>query len=225
MNVKYTAIAVFIIIIGALGWFMTHSVSAPTSTPQNTPQSMRDAKSLKTSTLDTEDKASSTIDSIKTAMGLNKKMKCTYGDATGAGVATTLFIEGSKMKTMTSVNNETMYSVFDGDTHYTWTEGSKKQGFKMDKACLDTMKTMAEKMPQSKSMAPTADAPDIDAIDALKNVRCESAESEDFSIPKDIEFADQCAAMQDSMKMLEQMKNSGVMSGRESGAMNIPQPK
>jgi hypothetical protein len=49
-----------------------------------------------------------------------------------------------------------------------------------------------------------------------ENVRCTPATSEDFSIPTDIVFTDQCEMLKNSMKALESMK------GQLPAGMNIP---
>jgi len=54
----------------------------------------------------------------------------------------------------------------------------------------------------------TTTSQDIEAsFDATKNVACEVATSEDFSIPTDINFVDQCAMIRESTKTLESIKS------------------
>jgi hypothetical protein len=82
----------------------------------------------------------------------------------------------------------------------------------MDAAC---MKSMAEKMPAIDSDKKMPTTEDIrGTFDAAKNVKCEPAASADFTLPTDVTFTDQCAMMQNSMKMMEQVKDkipAGVM--------------
>ncbi|MBO8888972.1 hypothetical protein INN86_14050, partial [Staphylococcus aureus] len=56
------------------------------------------------------------ISSIKDAMGLGKKMKCTYSDPSKTGVVSTIFIDGQKTKFSSVVNGETVSGIFDGTT-------------------------------------------------------------------------------------------------------------
>lgn len=148
------------------------------------------------------------ISSIKDAMGLGKKMKCTYSDPSKTGVVSTIYIDGQKTKFSSVVNGETVSGIFDGTTQYTWMTGKTVQGFKMDKACMDEMKDFAAKMPQGE-ITPTPTSEDIASLETrASNVSCEPAESEDFSIPSDITFTDQCEMLRGSMKALEQMKSS-----------------
>jgi hypothetical protein len=146
------------------------------------------------------------IGSIKDAMGLGQKMKCTYSDKDGSGVSSTVFVDGQKFKFTTEANGEKMYGVFDGDTQYMWTADAKKQGWKMTKACTEELGKTAEKMTEGSSTSTATPQDFQESFDSAENVRCEPAGSEDFSIPADITFVDQCEMIRDSMKALEQMK-------------------
>ncbi len=190
-------IIILLILIGI--WFVIKKAPAPQE--NNTPPT----QSLSDATPPTPEK-STVINSIKDAMGMGTKMECTYALGTDANTTSTIFVDGQKIKTATSVSGMTMYGIFDGDTQYTWTEGSTTQGFKMSKSCMDEMKNLAPQKAQGNVPTP-APVQDYQSYDKAQNVSCKAAtEDVDFSIPSDITFVDQCEMMRDSMKAMEQMK-------------------
>lgn len=147
----------------------------------------------------------SMIGSIKDAMGLGKKMKCTYSEKDGSGVSSTVYVDGQKFKFTTEANGEKMYGVSDGDTQYMWT-GTKKQGFKMTKACIEELGKTAGQATEGSGANTTTPQDFEKSFETAENVRCEAATGEDFSAPADIAFVDQCEMMRSGMKALEQMK-------------------
>lgn len=196
---KVLAIVVVVVLLAITGYLWNRrNTSQPNESTTNTaPISENTAPQTK----DT----SSVIGSIKDAMGLGKKLRCTYSDTTGTGATSTVFIDGQKVKFSTTVNGETSNGIFDGETQYIWTTGKTNNGFKMTKACMDEMKDFASKM-SSGNTPETTPMKDYSSFDDAKNINCESAENEDFSVPATIEFVDQCEMLRNSMKALDQMK-------------------
>ncbi len=142
------------------------------------------------------------IASIKDAMSSGAAMSCTYAvGEEGKTYESTVMVQGEKFRADAVVSEMTTHVVFDGNDQYMWTEGTKT-GFKMSKACLDEMsKTVTSTENQG---SPLQDAKAT--FDAAKNVKCSPAGNIDLSVPTDITFTDQCAQMQESMKMMEQYK-------------------
>lgn len=142
------------------------------------------------------------ISSIADAMSSGVAMRCTYAMSEGeTAFESTVIVQGEKFRADSVVSGITTYALSDGTDQYVWNEGSKT-GFKMSKACLEEIGKMASTT-EEKS-APLKDVKDT--FDAAKNVRCSPATGADFSIPQDVTFADQCTAMKDSLKMMEQYK-------------------
>ncbi|MDD5084104.1 MAG: hypothetical protein PHT88_04245 [Candidatus Moranbacteria bacterium] len=193
---KTLLIAVVIAIIIAAGWYFWNKSSAPKAAPDTSEATPEMAP------LPSIEEKTGVISSIKDAIGLGKKLACTYTSTGNSAISSTVFIDGQKTKTIAAVNGETMYGIFDGKTQYTWTTGANKQGFKMDKSCMEELKTLA---PQAAAPTP-APIQDYDSFDAAQNVSCTAAEEEDFSIPSDITFVDQCEMIKSSMETLDQMK-------------------
>jgi hypothetical protein len=81
------------------------------------------------------------ISSIKDAMGLGKKMECTYKIKMGDGtLESKTYVEGKKYKGTTVIEGKTQNSVFDGKVMYIWAEG-EKTGMKFDVECMEGLQT------------------------------------------------------------------------------------
>ncbi|MGB4833976.1 MAG: hypothetical protein WBP40_03020 [Candidatus Moraniibacteriota bacterium] len=148
------------------------------------------------------------VSSLKEAMGLGQKMQCTYAMSKGDDqVVSTVFIEGSKVKSTTTVGDMTMYSLMDGENQYSWTSASKT-GMRMSKACLEKLQTSVKDLPKPAGAPTPAEPQDMEkAFDMAKNVKCEPASGADFTIPKDVTFTDQCAMLEQSTKLMQEMKD------------------
>lgn len=146
------------------------------------------------------------VSSIKDAMGLGQKMQCTYMMSEGGkAFESKVMVDGEKYASTTTIDNMTVYGVFDGENQYSWTSATKT-GMKMSKACLEKMQATAQNMAKP-AETPGAAPQDMEkAFEMAKNVKCEPASGADFTIPKDVAFTDQCAMMEQSMKMMEEMK-------------------
>lgn len=148
------------------------------------------------------------VSSIKEAMGLGQKMQCTYSMTEGGkAFESKVVVDGEKYASTTTIDAMTVYGVFDGEDQYSWTSGSQT-GMKMSKACLAKLQESAKDLPTSTETQSATAPQDIEkAFDLAKNVKCEAASGADFTIPKDVTFTDQCAMMEQSLKMMEDMKS------------------
>lgn len=150
------------------------------------------------------------VASIKDAMGLGKSMRCSYTmDQGGKPIQATVWVDGEKFKTVTQVDGMEVNGIFDGANQYSWTSAAKV-GMKMSKECMEKMMKNAEDLaavsgPAGGTMPRMEDFKA--GFDMAKNVSCEAAGTVDLTLPKDITFTDQCAMMQDSMKMMQEMKD------------------
>lgn len=196
---KFIPVILVVLILIGIGAYVANQRQGTPATDSSQPASEMPAQSQQTP------EKSSVINSIKDAMGFGEKMKCTYSDPENASATSTIFIDGQKVKFMTAANNETMYGIFDGKTQYMWTTGKTKQGFKMDESCMDEIKQFSSQLPGGSEIAPVED---FQELDSAQNVQCEPAKGEDFSIPSDINFIDQCEVLRNSMKALDQMKQN-----------------
>lgn len=203
---KFLPVFALVIIILLALWFFWFRLR---STSPSTEQGGSGETSSQTALPPTEEK-NGVISSIQDAMGLGKKMKCVYSATDGNG-ASTIFVDGQKFKFTSEVNGLKMYGLFDGATQYTWTS-KDKQGWKMDKTCLDELSASVPKVTQENSGTGSSDQPtsqsDLrDSFASAQNVQCSPATGEDFSVPADIIFADQCQMIKDSKKAMEQVKD------------------
>lgn len=168
-----------------------------------------DSKNALTGALDSAKEAKQGLEnkgmvaSIKDAMTSGVAMSCTYvvGEE-GKTYESTVIVQGEKFRADSKVAELTTHALFDGADQYVWTDGTKT-GFKMSKACIDEISKSAPEAESKTSSMQDAKA----AFDAAKNVNCSPAGDIDLSVPTDITFTDQCAQMQESLKMMEQYKN------------------
>lgn len=199
---KLLPIVLVVVVLAGIGWYVSQNLYLGQELPLIT---VDGGNKFAETAMPVPGDTKSVIGSIRDAMGLGTKMKCTYSDKGGSGVFSTVFVDGQRFKFTTDANGTKMYGVFDGETQYMWTAGKEQQGFKMTKACTDELAKMAGQT--EAGAASTATPQDFqESFDNAQNVRCEPAGSEDFSIPADITFVDQCAMLRDSMKALEGIK-------------------
>lgn len=194
-------IVVLVLVIGA--WWMWHSGQDTAGTGAGDGQSKLSATS-------STDKTTSKIASIKEAMGLGKAMQCAYAlDENGRSLQSSVTVDGEKFRSVTTLDKMTVYGVFDGENQYSWTSAAKT-GTKVSKACLAKMMSAAKEMSaqsQSKDRTALNQVEDLSkSLESAKNVKCEAGGSLDLTLPKDVTFSDQCALMEQSMKLMEQMK-------------------
>lgn len=150
------------------------------------------------------EKGMGAVASIKDAMGLGQAMQCSYAVSADESVQSSVVVEGQKFKSTTAMKDMTVYGLFDGETQYTWMSNSK-QGMKMSKACLEQMTATVNNMAKPETGAAPKDL--REEFDMAQNVSCQPAPAVDWTLPTDVTFVDQCAMMQDAMKMMEQMKD------------------
>ncbi len=210
MKKNLLIVLVLIILALVIGWYLVKSRNTAPVSVMETGKDIVNTNEAPPSA----GGASGVIGSIKDAMGLGKKMKCAYSGKDG-GTTSTVFVDGQKFKFVSEMNGEKLYGLFDGETQYTWTAGAQKQGWKMTKSCMDELGTLSARETQSAGND-TAPQDYQKSFDAAQNVRCEAAAGEDFSVPADIVFADQCAMLKNSMKSLQNIK------GQLPSGVNIP---
>jgi hypothetical protein len=152
-------------------------------------------------------KLETAINTVKDAISSGKKMKCTYTmDINGQVLETESYVDGKNHKSITTINGEKNYSVFDGDMIYTWSDKDMK-GTKMSMKCMEDLKTKTEENPQaSPSTLENIKANQEDFEDAM-NVKCDPVGSVDLAVPSGIEFTDTCEMMKNSLEMMNKYKN------------------
>ena len=155
------------------------------------------------------------ISSIKDAMGLGKSMKCEYKfQGEGEDITSTAYVNGKKYKAESTVMGKKHIAIFDEEAMYSWSDG-EKTGMKMTKACMEEMEKSIPK--DEGGSEPLADSiSDEEFFDNATDVKCQPYSGADFSIPKDIVFADQCEMLKNMMKNFSDIGNG------QSGA-NMPQ--
>lgn len=161
------------------------------------------------------------IGSIKDAMGLGKAMECTYSYKVGEQNSTSkMFIDGTKFRSENDIMGEKQISIFDGETMYNWSETDKK-GFKWTKSCMEELSKSYNKEENKNGPADIATDPE-EAFKDTFDTKCVSVSSIDFSIPSDVEFANQCDIMKEQFKKMEEMKKNAPANAGIPEGMNIP---
>lgn len=209
-------VAIFALVAG-----LTVFVAGCAKTNQNQNQNQNQEQTQ----MQTQNQASSgggVINSIKDAMGLGKKMKCTYrytfGDQVNESV---VYVDGKKYKSSYEMGNQKTNSYFDGEMSYTWTE-EQKNGTKISMACLKEIgeKYKNEEQNQNRNQNQNQFKAGEDAFDNAVDTKCEPT-NEDISLPSGIAFTDQCEQMKAQMQsMQEMMKKYQNMAPKGSEAGN-----
>lgn len=160
------------------------------------------------------------IGSIKDAMGLGKTMECTYSYKTGDQTSTSkIFIDGTKFRSENDIMGKKQISIFDGETMYNWSETDKK-GFRWTKSCMEEI---SKPYKEENNNGPENIATDPEeAFEDTFDTKCVPVSSIDFSIPSDVEFADQCEVMKEQLKKMEEMKKNMPTNAEIPEGINIP---
>lgn len=154
------------------------------------------------------------ISAVKDILSSQKKLECTYAANGGddINVETKTYVYKDKYKTEFAINGKKNISVFDGNVSYSWEEGNN-QGMKIDLKCLEDFNSVAG----DEYSEASGDAEEMDDLEELLNgaqgVKCKEVGSIDFSIPQDVDFADQCELLKKQQKMIEDMNVENVPEG------------
>jgi len=179
------------------------------------PEVLPGAENAPTQTQENPTADSGVISSIKDAMGLGKKMECTYADnLNGAALSAVVQVDGKNYKSVSDLNGKKIYSVMKDGVMYSWGEISGIPATKIDLSCLQDLK---KNLPPSQQAA----SPDQDPLKSFDNatkVSCKPAGNIDISVPSDVQFQDQCEMMKGLTKQLKDIK---VPTGAKVPA-NIP---
>ncbi|MEA2006676.1 MAG: hypothetical protein U9O20_00745 [Patescibacteria group bacterium] len=137
-----------------------------------------------------------------------EKIECDYkiiDDETKKPLKAKIYIEGDTYKSVTWKSDEKLYSLFDGETFYGWSNKTK-EGYKMKSTCaqdfgeavfegendgdyeLDTFKTSKE------------------LFDEDVSVNCGEVDFVDLTVPSDVDFIDQCDLLKKQKEMIENNK-------------------
>ncbi len=155
-------------------------------------------------TVASQEEQGGVISSIKDAMGLGKKMKCTYTVKTEEGTDTYItYVDGEKYKSESEFDGKMQLSVFDGEIIYSW-NNKDKDGTKMSMKCLEDLNKPSE---NNNSDIPESIETPEESFDDATDVKCEDISSVDFTIPSDVVFKDQCEEMRKLIESLSNFKN------------------
>lgn len=166
------------------------------------------------------------INSIKDAIGMGKKMECTYTYKAGEGnesFTSKAYIEGKKYKSESEVMGKKQLMVFDGETMYTWSEADKK-GTKWVKSCLDELNKddKTEKTDSNTTIPKEENIDDASEVfDDAMDTKCVPVDSIDFSVPSDIVFSDMCEQLKAMKESLGKNLPKGVSIPKGAGEPSL----
>jgi len=152
------------------------------------------------------------MDSIKEALTSNKKMECVYtSNEDGLTVEVKTYIQGDKYKTEFLMGDKKNNSIFDGKVSYSWEEGST-EGIKIDIECINSLddEFNVDNLEEDEEGGNIDEVDDLkeevtDIFEGAQNVECHETGSIDFSIPADINFADQCEMLKNQQQMMNDL--------------------
>lgn len=147
-------------------------------------------------------KTESVIGSLKDAIGLGKKMECTYTEGE-AEVRT--YIDGMKSKSIIASKEGEMISVFDGNDFYGW-NAKTKEGYVMKKSCMEELAKTMPKTEEGENSNPADFETTEDIVEDTSMDNCKETGAIDFTIPKDINFVDQCEMLKNLTNSLKDFK-------------------
>lgn len=194
--------AVVVLVAGLGFWvFASRGDKSGKEMMQGAEQKMQQEKAM------VEEKAGDELSGAKAwanAAMLGKKLRCTYSQASGNGQSSdaVMYVDGKKYRTEFQSGNVHYVSVFDGNSIYSWKEG-EKQGMQMAVSCMEDMQGTAPDEGQKKEFQSSSE----EVIESAPDISCSETEDVDVSIPSDITFSDQCAAIKNQMQQLQNVKS------------------
>jgi len=142
------------------------------------------------------------ISSIKDAMGLGKKMECTYKSQVGdKTLESKTWVNGKQTRSEMDINGKKQISIFDGTTIYSWQEETKTG----TKFTIECMKEVSQSLPQGQQPQQQMDPENPDAN--ATEVSCVPAGDVDFTVPSDVTFTDQCEMMKNLIQNMPKTPN------------------
>ncbi len=185
-------------------------------------QAVVQAPAQKETPVEVKNESPSVISSIKEAMGLGKKMKCTYTFGTGdSKFDSVAYIDGQKYKSASIIAGKVNNTYFDGSAVYSWMEGGKT-GTKMTMACINELKSSLPQNQPAGSGPQTVKNPE-DQFKDVVNTNCVAADTTvDLTLPSDVTFTDQCEVLKKTMDSIKNVKLPAGVKLPEN-LPNIPQ--
>ena len=143
------------------------------------------------------------LEKLRLDLSSGKKIKCTYKMTDESGdLEVVTYAQGDKYKTEMMIGGAKNYSIFDGETTYTWSEG-QKTGTKISLDCLSDLESEEVEVEEEVETENDAEEDFADSLKDAQNLKCEDYQETDFEIPEGIEFIDQCDLLEAQQKMLE----------------------
>jgi len=161
-------------------------------------QELKDAKDDITSKAE---KSKGFVGGLKDAMKNGVAMKCVT-ETEGTDEEWTVYTNGINMRAEGMTEGIAQNVLKKGDVTYTWVEG-EKTGQMMDLNCLkDFKKELAIPGLEDSFEEEDFSFEELEESEESGKTKCSPSTEGDFSVPKDIDFTDQCAVIKKQMEGL-----------------------
>ncbi|MEI8096564.1 MAG: hypothetical protein WCG73_00445 [Candidatus Moraniibacteriota bacterium] len=216
---KFLPIAFIVVALIFVGFYIRSNKNIPQAPEKQGEASVsgKTENNLASSETTPLSEVSDAVTSLKDAMGLGKRMKCSYSttDGQGKSVSSSVVVDGDKYKFTADADGGKSYVIFDGETEYIWSSSMENRGLKMSRACIDEISALGG---ANKNILPLDRTPQgfEKAFGQTTGVTCEPT-SEDFLPPANTNFIDQCEMMRNSLKAVEDLK------GQLPAEVSVPQ--
>ncbi|MDH4330886.1 MAG: hypothetical protein OEV93_05030 [Candidatus Moranbacteria bacterium] len=117
----------------------------------------------------------------------------------------TTYVEGKRYRMQMQFGEGEMNSVFDGENMHTWMKG-QSQGTKMSMQC---QKELGGEQAIDETQEEAEMSEDVeDVFFGAFNIKCENVNNIDFSVPKNVQFVDQCEMLRQQREMIKKMQSN-----------------
>ncbi len=176
----------------------------------------KQASSLKKNSQELTEKSGGMISNLKEALKKGVSMKCV---SQGKDSEWVTYINGKKMRSEGKQGGKEQIVLVTDGVSYMWEKGAKV-GQKIDKKCLEDFEKQIETPTKTEEMMGHQDetipkVEDLEVEEENGKVKCTVTTEADFSVPKDVNFTDQCQLMKQQMKNLKNDILKNIPKGQQ----------
>lgn len=138
---------------------------------------------------------------------LKEKIECDYkaiDEDTKEALKAKIYVEGDTYKSITWKNDEELYSIFDGEVFYNWSNLSK-DGFMMANSCVEEFEGSVPEIDGDGDVDLDTYKTSSELFDEKVSMNCKEGSFVGFSIPDDINFVDQCELLKQQREAIKKI--------------------
>ncbi len=143
---------------------------------------------------------------------LKEKMECDYkvvDEETKKTLKAKIYVEGDVYRSITWESDDKVYSVFDGEVFYGWSDRSKK-GFSMASSCAEEFEQNTVDIESDGDVDLDTYKTSSELFDEKVSMNCKESSFVDLSIPDDIDFVDQCELLKQQRDAIEKINDEAL---------------